>query len=77
MEIQGGEKTETITDLKKEIEELKIEFNLINVKLKNKEKSKDAVIDSIVKRLRMVESLAWGLLAMELGLGLALIFYVQ
>jgi len=77
MEIQGGEKTETITDLKKEIEELKIEFNLINVKLKNKEKSKDAVIDSIVKRLRLVESLAWGLLAMELGLGLALIFYVQ
>ena len=77
MEIQGGEKTETIADLKKEIEELKIEFNLINVKLKNKEKSKDAVIDSIVKRLRMVESLAWGLLAMELGLGLALIFYVQ
>ena len=77
MEIQGGEKTETIADLKKEIEELKIELNLINVKLKNKEKSKDAVIDSIVKRLRMVESLAWGLLAMELGLGFALIFYVQ
>ncbi len=77
MEIKGGEKTETIVNLKKEIEELKIDFNLINVKFKNKEKSNDAVIDSIAKRLRMIESLTWGLLAMELGLGFVLIFYVQ
>ena len=77
MEIKGGEKTETIAALKKEIEELKIDFNLINIKLKNQETRNDAVIDSIAKKLRFVEILAWVLLVMELGMGFVLIFYIK